>query len=940
MEERRFMSSRGLSELMTLAVVLMLAACGGGSGRGGTDVAVSGSGPTAVVAGGDTVAFVFDVENAGANDARDLVLVNQAGEQLTIVGVDCAPASAAATCPVDLGPSMSVPSLPARSALRFTINARVASGASGTLVDSFSVNFSEDLDRSNNSVRLTATAYSPQSDLVAGGAGPSQTVAAGGSAVFTMTLRNEGPDAASDVAITNEVGSNLSLVDIRCTAEGGASCPAILDASMRLSTMPAGGLLTFTVSANVNAGAADGRVVNQLTARSETDTDRSDNEFLALAEVRTPRAGLSVSTLAVPKGPVPAGGAAAFVMQVANGGPDAATDVRIVDTVSGNLSFRAATCSASGGAICPAVMSPSMSVATMPAGSVLTFTVNTVADADADGAITNTLTVSSVEDIDRTDNTATAVGMAFATAVSVDVRPPAPMLGGASGEFTVVVANAGPSAAAATPLSITLDAALSVAGTIRCTAAGGSVCPTTTGLAMVVPSIGSGGAVTFSVPVVVTAGFNGNAALAASADVAGDARPSDDADTVTVAVSSADVGTSMSAAATQTGAGGTVVFTATVGNPGPSTASELTLRHQLAGAGAAGASAAITCSASAGASCPVVGATMTVPALAANRSLTFTITVPVGEGARGAVTSTLTVESAGDPSSTNNSASATSTVVDPRNGVYTVFRADGVASTLTADFDAPGYGMDGAALQPLAGSGSEFTVGGVPVLRTSGDLIVGRHDFGSGPVAYVAARRFIDSVGSLQGAYNLGVRNGGATSAGSAAITGDGRLFLCEQASGLPVAVSQCPSGSLRVYALTAAGETFTATPLEGGAGLRFQVAASAGARFILMADSGTFRIGPSDPPALAGGNLRGPDTSGQWQAVMLTIDSYASTDLASVIDSAALSPVAGYGASSMRIGFRGSDGARIYVMQAGDLAVVLGHPADVASGLMQFVAR
>ena len=677
-----------------------------------------------------------------------------------------------------------------------------------------------------------------------------------------------------------------------------------------------------------------------MAVTAAVDTDRSDSAFVATATVRTPRSGLSVTTVSVPAAPVPAGGAAAFVMQVANGGPDAATGVRIVDTVSGNLTYRAATCRASGGAECPSDLSPSMTLASLPAGGTLSFTVNTVAASDANGAITNTMTVSASNDADTSDNAATATGTAFATALSASVTAPGAVVGGGLAAFTAVVANAGPSTATSVPLTLELGSGLSRGGSVTCTPSGGATCPSTTGLSMTAPSVPAGGSLSLRVPVVADAGFNGKAALTLTADAEGDTRSGNDSASASVAITSTDLGVSMSVAESEVGAGGSVVFTATLGNPGSSAASDITLTHALSGAGAAGATATITCRASGGATCPSTGSTMTVPSLGAGRSLTFTISVPVDGSARGTVTSRFTVQSAGDPGSSNNSASASATVVDARNGSYAVYTGTGGTATMVLDFDARSYTMNGGAAVAFTGSGDEFTVAGARRLRVAGDLIIGLHDFGAGSQPYVAARSFGESTSAVQGAYNIALRTGSGTGSGaaSAVIGSDGLLFLCQQATRIPVAVTSCPVASLQVYTLAVSSGVFTATPQGAGSSFTFRVALSEGARILLAAEGGTLRVGPMDPPAIDGGSLRGPDSRGQWQAVTLSSAAYSSTDLASTADSAALGAVAGFGSSSMRQGSRASDGARLYVMQGGPLAVVVGHPNDAANGLLQLL--
>ena len=122
------MTKRWLSTWATLACSLMLVACGGGSGRGGSDVAVTGTGPVAQVLGGEVAVFVMTVANIGDNPANTVNLVNLVGNQLALTGITCS-ASGGAVCPETVGVTMTITSLPAGGSLAFAVSARVAAGA-------------------------------------------------------------------------------------------------------------------------------------------------------------------------------------------------------------------------------------------------------------------------------------------------------------------------------------------------------------------------------------------------------------------------------------------------------------------------------------------------------------------------------------------------------------------------------------------------------------------------------------------------------------------------------------------------------------------------------------------------------------------------------------------------------------------------------------------
>ena len=58
-------------------LVLWLAACGGGGvPPSGNDLVVTGTGPTATVAGGETATFTMTVRNGGPLEAKDVSLTS------------------------------------------------------------------------------------------------------------------------------------------------------------------------------------------------------------------------------------------------------------------------------------------------------------------------------------------------------------------------------------------------------------------------------------------------------------------------------------------------------------------------------------------------------------------------------------------------------------------------------------------------------------------------------------------------------------------------------------------------------------------------------------------------------------------------------------------------------------------------------------------------
>lgn len=492
-------------------------------------ISVVGVGPPTVAIGGTETAFTMTVANAGPDPATAVSIANQVGSGLTLTAISCTAVNGA-SCPATVGPVMQVPSLAAGASLVFVVQARVASGANGTVINTMQVSAAEDADRTDNSATVSATAFTPRVGVYVSGVGPSSTAIGGTETSFVMTVGNLGPDAAANVQMVANPGSNLTLTRIDCAAEGGAACPATLGPSMTVPSMPVGGKLVFTVTARVALG-ANGTLTTTMQVSAENDTDRTDNSATAVGQAFTARSELSITGTGPSE--VPAGTSAVFTMNLTNAGPDAAERIRLVQTVGGNLTLTGLSCEASSGATCPSVLGPTMEALNLPVGGVLVFTVQTNVTNATQGTITNTLSARVVTGF-PSEALGVAVGSAYTNNVAVTASgPTGPLASGSAASFTHTVSNGGPGPAKGSQLSFTLSAALSLTGVITCTAEGGAICPASPSLAMTLPDLPPGGVLTFTLPTVIATGTNTNVGSTVRAVTPGDFFPGDNTATAT-----------------------------------------------------------------------------------------------------------------------------------------------------------------------------------------------------------------------------------------------------------------------------------------------------------------------------------------------------------------------------------------------------------------------
>jgi len=472
-----------------------------------SNVAVTGTGPSAPVPGGGVATFTMVITNAGPQPTSDVLIENRPGANSSLNSLSCA-ASGGAVCPTSLNPTMLASAMPAGGVLTFTVLTNVARGFNGTINNTMSASVAKDPDKANNIFTASGIADSANltgSNIAVTGSGPAAPVAAGGVATFQMSVTNAGPQESKTVQLVNSVGAGAILSGITCQAGAGAACPAAIGPSMQVPTLPVGGTLNFTVTAIVAAGAGSGTIKNSLSAILSDDPDRTNNLFTATGA--TFAADLKVEGTP-PSGNVKAGGLAVYTMTVTNLGPDAAQDVAISNTVDENSTLARISCSASGGAICPAATGAEMSAALIPSGGALAFRVEATVTAGYVGRVSNGMTVTAVGDAKPGNNTASVGVQATAANLGVSQTVAEKVAAGRTAFFTATVANAGPNLAQNLVLTQTLPSGYT-AGLPNCTASTGAACPATLGASMTLASLPVGTKIAFTFPVTVPANARG-----------------------------------------------------------------------------------------------------------------------------------------------------------------------------------------------------------------------------------------------------------------------------------------------------------------------------------------------------------------------------------------------------------------------------------------------
>ena len=246
--------------------------------------------------------------------------------------------------------------------------------------------------------------------------GPIAAVPSGSNFVFDVVVTNSGLQAATHVAASAQLGGGLYTLVVKCSAVSGATCPSD-PSSLSVASLPAGASLHFQITAEV-APLSSGRTVSSFSVTADDEVPRVDSSAQWVVNAYT--ADLMVSGTR-PGVVVASGGTAVYAMTVGNAGPDTASNVSIENAVDARQTLTSMGCTAAGGAVCPAVLGPTMTIPTLPKDGSVSFTIAAQVTGNPIGFVSNTLHVGPAGDFSPTNNVATV-----AADTVVDASPGAP----------------------------------------------------------------------------------------------------------------------------------------------------------------------------------------------------------------------------------------------------------------------------------------------------------------------------------------------------------------------------------------------------------------------------------------------------------------------------------------------------------------------------------
>ncbi|WP_416970243.1 isopeptide-forming domain-containing fimbrial protein [Streptomyces sp. 4F14] len=452
-------------------------------------VNVTKTGPS-TAAPGDKVEFVVTVTNPNAYPVNGVSLTDTVPSSLTGVTWTCVTGS---TCGSASGSGNSISTtvdVPANGTARIRVSGTVAASASGTTVtNTAQITLPNSVSNTGTTSGSASVAIEAQADLAtsktANGSGP---VSPGDTFEYTVTVKNNGPAAATNVKATDTLPSQLTFVSSPdgCTASGQTvSCGPV-------ATLANGASKSWLITVRLAPGyTGDGSdIANTAAATSDTTDPNPDNNSgpnpgagLPGGTAGTPKADVAITKAPVGTASVAPGSTFDYTVTVVNNGPSDAKNVKVSDPLPSQLAFVSSTdgCTGTAEQYGGTVTCPTIATLANGATATYTFTVRLDPAYTGDGSdIKNSATASSdTADPDPGNGTSDPAGLPGSATPQADLSTDkqavgtGPVTPGETFDYTITVKNNGPSDAVNAKATDTLPSQLTFVGSPDgCTAQG------------------------------------------------------------------------------------------------------------------------------------------------------------------------------------------------------------------------------------------------------------------------------------------------------------------------------------------------------------------------------------------------------------------------------------------------------------------------------------
>ncbi|WP_431070875.1 DUF7507 domain-containing protein [Microbacterium phyllosphaerae] len=435
------------------------------------DLAITKTLATSPLVAGRPATFTIGVTNNGPQTGTGVTVTDAVPAGFT--AVQATPSGG--SCTVGGTITCALPDLAVGASATITVTGTVSPSfePGAALTNTASVSGSRfDVNLANNTATASGTLTALSDVSVTKSFAPADPVA-GQNVTYTLITRNDGPSEARNVRLTDPLDPETTFVSV--VSDQGECAVDLGVVECSIGTLAPGATVNTTIVVSISPAAAV--VQNSASVTSSTpDSDPTNNVDSTSFQPDI------VADLAVTKTPsvpqVAAGGAVDFTITVTNKGDSDAVNAVLDDTVPTGFTVTGVTTPA--GADCSFTdVTVRCTWADLADEATATVVVSTVVAADAPAGTTiNTASVASpAEDVDTTDNSASAV-VEIVQSADLSIAKTAPATGtpGSGFTYSIEVANNGPSVARAVTITDTLPAGFTVESiNPGCTIGGGTV---------------------------------------------------------------------------------------------------------------------------------------------------------------------------------------------------------------------------------------------------------------------------------------------------------------------------------------------------------------------------------------------------------------------------------------------------------------------------------
>jgi large repetitive protein len=438
------------------------------------DIAVTNSDSPDPVSPGDTITYTQTITNNGPDTATNATIAQNLPSNVTFQSITEPPGFNCTTPAVGTTGTVTCvnPSMANGASASFTLVVQVIANPGNSVIDTVvGSSDASDVDLSDNSVTVSTTVLIPVvADLGITKTTNSDGAAAGSTIAYTITLTNNGPDAAANVVMNDTLPSELLFQSISVPAGFNCTTPAVGATGAihcTAATMANGTTAIFTLIVQLTSNAV-GPINNNATATSDTDDNNGGNDGGSAPSVPvTPgnTADLAV-TKSTPTTTAAPGDTVTYTISVTNNGPGVANDVIVSDALPASLRFQSITPAATFTCTTPAVGANGTVTCIggpLANAATATFTLVTTIAPSASGSFMNTA-VASTSDTDPVSSNSTdasdpiVIASADVSIVKTTNATQAPS--GSTITYTITVTNNGPDTATNVVVSDNLPSGL------------------------------------------------------------------------------------------------------------------------------------------------------------------------------------------------------------------------------------------------------------------------------------------------------------------------------------------------------------------------------------------------------------------------------------------------------------------------------------------------